>query len=116
MKTYAPEQTNDNTARVVFARICLEIKADEPPPTCINYTDEYENDCIQEVIYEWMLAQWLKCKTFAHTCDLKVFKKQYAGKIPQNGRWMEEVPKTNQEDKVNTTQGGCRKTKFLALS
>lgn len=39
-------------SRFAFVRICIEIKADEAPPTSINYTDEYGNDCTQEIIYE----------------------------------------------------------------
>lgn len=43
-------------SKVAFTRICVEIKADEIPPTCINYTNENGRECTQEVFDEWMLA------------------------------------------------------------
>lgn len=82
-------------SRVAFARVCVKIKADVVPPTCINYTDEYGNDCTQEVVYEWMPMQCLNCKTFGHNYVSKApLEKQYVGNIPQN----QALPRRNTHD------------------
>lgn len=49
---------------------CVEIKADELPPNSVNFIDEEGKDCTQEVVYECMPTQCLKCKTFRYFCEI----------------------------------------------
>lgn len=58
-------------ARITYARICVELKADEPPPKTIHYIDENGSECTQEVVCEWIPTLCLKCKAFGHSCEEK---------------------------------------------
>lgn len=55
-------------SRVIFARICVEIKAREPLPESVEFIDEEGVKHTQDVIYEWMPQQCPKCKRFGHNC------------------------------------------------
>lgn len=55
----------------IICRICVEIKDGVVPPKSILFLDEYGQECSQEVIYEWIPSQCMKCKTFGHSFEVK---------------------------------------------
>lgn len=65
------DKLTTSQSRVAYARICVEINADEAPPASIKFTDENGKECMQEVQYEWMPSRCPSCKTFGHNCEMK---------------------------------------------
>lgn len=57
---------------VAYARICVELSAEESPPNVIKFTDENGEICTQEVLYEWMPTRCKTCRTFGHSCETKL--------------------------------------------
>lgn len=67
------DKATTTKTRVAFARICVRIKAGDELPTSITITDNYGADTNQEVHYEWIPPQCIKCKSFGHNCVDDVF-------------------------------------------
>lgn len=68
-KSLFMDKLTTSQSRVTFARICVEIKDDNPLPKTINLTDEEGTEITQEVIYDWLPKMCSKCKTFGHDCN-----------------------------------------------
>lgn len=62
------DKLTTSQSRVTFARICVEVKADNPLPETISFIDEESTKHTQEVIYEWLPKMCLKCKAYGHNC------------------------------------------------
>lgn len=60
---YTDKQTSSQD-RVAYAGVCVELRVEDDRPNQIPYINEFGEQDIQEVEYEWVAARCTRCRKF----------------------------------------------------